>query len=279
MCLGDAMASCVIVRHGEIFTKSEPVRRIFVDRLVRNIRQMLPGRRVINAKWRVFVFPKDDADEERVLDALSRVFGVVSFSPCIESSPDIGSLKKDGLALVKPLMKHSETFAVKTQRLTKQGPTSLDINIAVGAHIKDATGAKVDLGSPGVCLGIEIYAGHAYLFAQSLAGPGGLPLGTAGKVIALVDDKYSVMAAWMMMKRGATVFPSIEGQKAKKAFGILGKWGYSQTDDSDALAVVSGVRDVKEMLRIAAGFNVPLFAPLIGLDKKSIASLEKKVFA
>jgi adenylyl- and sulfurtransferase ThiI len=266
----------IIVRHGEIFTKSGPVRRLFVDKLTKNIKKMLPSAGVKSAKWRIFVHAEN---EKEALDTLSRVFGVVSFSPCTETSPDVGSIKKQGLKLVEPLMKQGATFAVKTQRLTKQGPTSVEINVEVGAHIKDRTGATVNLDNPTVRLGVEIYAGKAYLFTQTLQGPGGLPLGTGGKVIALVADKYSTMAAWMVMKRGVEVCPDFENQEAEEHFSVLYKWGYSPATKYGALGVVTGARSTNGFIRESTTFNVPVFAPLVGLSPTELKKLEKKVFS
>jgi adenylyl- and sulfurtransferase ThiI len=53
---------------------------------------------------------------------------------------------------------------------------------------------------------VEIRGRRAFLYTEVLKGPGGLPLGSRGKVLALVSSGIdSPVAAWMMMRRGAHV--------------------------------------------------------------------------
>jgi thiamine biosynthesis protein ThiI len=77
-----------------------------------------------------------------------------------------------------------------------------------GAAVVEATRAPVDLEAPDVEIGVEIQPGQALVFAESVPGPGGLPLGTQGRVVALLSNGIdSPVATWMMMKRGCGVIP------------------------------------------------------------------------
>ena len=59
-----------------------------------------------------------------------------------------------------------------------------------------------------VTIGVEITAERVLVFGQTVACPGGLPLGVEGRVIALMSGGIdSPVAAWMMMKRGCAIIP------------------------------------------------------------------------
>ena len=50
--------------------------------------------------------------------------------------------------------------------------------------------------------------GSVYVYAASLVGVGGLPVGTAGKVVTLISSGFdSPVATWMVGRRGATCVP------------------------------------------------------------------------
>ena len=96
-------------------------------------------------------------------------------------------------------------FAVRVHRWGIHNFTSLDAAAKIGAALVSA-GGKVDLERPEVELYVEIRGRRAFLYTEVLKGPGGLPLGSEGKVLALVSGGIdSPVAAWMMMCRGAHV--------------------------------------------------------------------------
>ena len=84
--------------------------------------------------------------------------------------------------------------------------SSMDMNIAIGQHIVDETGLEVNLDHPGATAWVEVVGGEAYVFGREFPGVGGLPVGSAGKVMALLSSGIdSPVAAWKMAKRGAVV--------------------------------------------------------------------------
>ena len=100
-----------------------------------------------------------------------------------------------------------ESFAVDARRSNTDHPvSSMDMNRQIGQVIVDETGKSVDLSSPDVTCWVEVVQGEAYTYTIRCDGTGGLPVGTAGKVIALLSAGIdSPVAAWRMMKRGAVV--------------------------------------------------------------------------
>ena len=84
--------------------------------------------------------------------------------------------------------------------------SSQRVNEVVGQAIKDATGARVDLSHGEWTCHIELVQNRAFLYADRLPGPGGLPAGTAGRVVALLSGGIdSPVAIWELAKRGAAV--------------------------------------------------------------------------
>jgi len=238
----------ITVRHGEIFTKSPPVRRQFIARLTQNIRHALPEAKIVQKRWRVLVYSRN---EEKALEAPGRVFGITSFSTCIETDATLASIKKAVEKLLPEI--RGKTFAVRAQRLTKELMESQKINEIIGDFVRKKAKAKVNLDNPQVTLGIEIYDGKAYIFIDRYSGIGGLPLGTAGKML-LLKSKDSGLAAWMIRKRGIEV-----EAKAKYPLGV-----------------VTGETDIARFLKLKKRYNLPVYAPLIGLNKKELEKLKKK---
>ena len=79
----------------------------------------------------------------------------------------------------------------------------------------------MDLHHPDLVVYVEVRDRRAYVFSEYLDGPGGLPMGSQGKVVALIRDERDALAAWMMMKRGCRVLFLVENEEAMR---ILERW-------------------------------------------------------
>lgn len=189
----------IIVRYGEIGTKSRRTRSWIEHRLVENIKEAIGGREVLREYGRIFVKSDSRADAERV----AKVFGVVSTSLAEKTSSSLDALIPEGTEYARARVGPGESFAVRARRVGEQGYTSRDVAILLGEAIIKATGAKVDLKAPDKPIYVEIRGEDAYLYDGVIEGVGGLPLGTQGKAVALVSGGIdSPVATWMMMKRG-----------------------------------------------------------------------------
>src|SRR2546425_251717 len=51
----------------------------------------------------------------------------------------------------------------------------------------------------------EVRENRAYVFAEVVEGPGGLPMGSQGRGLALVDSEAGIVSAWLAMKRGCKI--------------------------------------------------------------------------
>jgi thiamine biosynthesis protein ThiI len=66
----------------------------------------------------------------------------------------------------------------------------------------------VNLTNPQVTITVEIRDKEAYVYAESLPGPGGFPLGTQAKTVCLLSGGIdSPVACWLTMKRGSPQIP------------------------------------------------------------------------
>ena len=103
-----------------------------------------------------------------------------------------------------------ETFKVRARRsATDYHLHTLELNRLVGSvlceHFPDK---KVDVHNPDIVVHVNVVQGDVYVSAHSLVGVGGLPVGTAGKVVSLLSSGIdSPVASWMVGRRGAIVLP------------------------------------------------------------------------
>ncbi len=102
------------------------------------------------------------------------------------------------------------TFAVRAKRSDKRFPhTGMFLEREVGGMLFDKLEAegrspKVDLDHPDLTCRIEVTRGPVLVYARRIAGPGGLPTNTAGRLTCLLSGGFdSAVAAYKLMKRGA----------------------------------------------------------------------------
>ncbi|HEY3422969.1 MAG TPA: tRNA uracil 4-sulfurtransferase ThiI [Methanocellaceae archaeon] len=202
----------VIVRYGEIGIKSEQVRRKFEHLLMENIRAMLDSRNVkyedvIRERGRIFVKTNDP----KATDAVSNVFGVVSASPAYMTGPTIEEAAKVAVEIGKKVIKDNESFAIQARRSGGQPFTSQEIGKQCGDAVYNAVIEKhprVDLKHADHDIHVEIRDSGSYVFTDIVKGVGGMPLGSQGKLIAMVSGGIdSPVASWLMMKRGCEIVP------------------------------------------------------------------------
>ncbi len=281
-----------LVRFGEIALKSRYVRRQLRDRLVANIQDLFAAEGVECVteadEARVYVHA-DDAD--RAKSILTRVFGVVSVSPATETHGDLESVKT--LALKEAAsagLAPGTTFAVRARRVGTHPFTSTDLAKEVGGAILEAhPGVKVDLGIPQVEVHVEVRENRGFVFREFWSGPGGLPLGSQGRALAVVDGTEGMVAAWMGMKRGCRVVAAVPPGSA--AAEPLRRWepGLKILE----LAAKAPLEDLVRIARAGAVFvgtkgrdfdpsrrpvvSVPVFEPVIGLQDEEIAALAARI--
>ncbi|AEG17997.1 tRNA uracil 4-sulfurtransferase ThiI [Methanobacterium paludis] len=194
----------IIVRYGEIGVKSPKVRKRFERKLISNIKTLIDGKIVLE-QGRIFLFPEN---YEEALESLKKICGVVSFSPTVSTETNYDSIKATVQDYIKDLIEKGQfsiekSFAVKCRRVGTHDFSSREMAGFCGAAVVDLTGAPVDLSNPDFRLFVEVRDDKTYLYHEKIDGVGGLPIGTQGRLIALVSGGIdSPVASYLMMKRG-----------------------------------------------------------------------------
>ncbi len=201
----------ILLRYGELALKGKN-RVAFLRQLRRNVRACLKEHRiegvVTSAGQRVYV---ETEQVEEALEPLSRVFGLASLSAVVEAERDMEAITREAIRQAERAgVRPGVSYRVQARRADKTFPyTSPEINRLAGGAIHDALQGDVDLSNAAdVTIGIDVRNEGAMIYRDVLRGPGGLPLGTEGRVVALISGGIdSPVAAWMMMKRGCAVIP------------------------------------------------------------------------
>jgi len=158
------------------------------------------------------------AELEPALDALAEVSGVVWYAPALGLSPeesgqtarslDLPLSERHMVALARAHAARGRRFAVRVHRADKRVPcTSAELERRLGAAIiRDTDWRTVDLTRPDVTFNLDLQSEGAYVYAGRRRGPGGLPVGSAGRVLALLSGGLdSPVAASLAAKRGCAV--------------------------------------------------------------------------
>jgi len=112
------------------------------------------------------------------------------------------------LELADPRLPAGASFAVRGRRTGSHPFTSQELARDLGGDVLDRfpdRHLRVDLEHPEAELFVEVRGPRTYLYFDRVAGPGGLPLGVAGRLVAFVDGPRGALGAWLMMKRGCRV--------------------------------------------------------------------------
>jgi thiamine biosynthesis protein ThiI len=231
--------SLILIRYvGEIGIKGRN-RTFFVRRLRRNVRAALRARDISGDVWsegqRIYAQVGDD-DDAPALDVLQRVFGIASISPVHRVTSDLDAIRATAVELAGRVdLRPPATFRVQTRRADKSFPIiSPEVNRRIGAAIHNATQAGVDLSDDAdVTIGIEIRVEGTLVYGQVIPGPGGMPIGTQGRVFVLTSGGIdSPVAAWLMMRRGCGIIPihfyqsDVEKEKTLENCRQLGEWSF-----------------------------------------------------
>jgi thiamine biosynthesis protein ThiI len=198
----------VMVRYGELFLKSEPVKHHFIAMLLRNIRKALGAAgitcRYETPRGRILIYGDEP---ERIAGIVSRIFGIVDVNVCQRTSAGLPELSRCALALAFRNLTAGMSFAVRVKRQHKTGLTSQELGTEIGSFVYDhIPGLSVDLDDPDYEIFVEVRDFGGLVYDERIPGPGGLPWGTQGRVLVLLSSGIdSPVAAYLVMKRGCEV--------------------------------------------------------------------------
>ena len=219
----------IIARYGEIGIKSSKVRSRFERKLVKNIKATFECK-VERNQGRIFIYPKDF---DEAIEKLNRVFGIVSYSPAVSTHSTYDEIDKTLTSYAEELISENildenTKFAIKCRRVGTHDFSSQEMAAHSGGVVRNVVQAPVDLSNPDLTIFVEVRQDDTYIFHEKIKGPGGLPLGTQGKVVCLVSSGIdSPVAAYLMMKRGCEVIAlhcnndPFSGPKVTENFNLL----------------------------------------------------------
>lgn len=199
-----------LVHYHEIGLKGKN-RSIFENQLVTNLKCALrdtPLKCVKRICGYILVTFEGGATRD-YQDLIGKVPGVARVSLAHECPRDLAEYSQAAIVSLGEAGSFS-TFKVHAHKSSTDYPFhTLDINRQVGAALCEAfPDKKVDVHNPDVTVHVNVVQGSVYVYAVSERGAGGLPVGTAGKVVTLLSSGFdSPVATWMLGRRGAICVP------------------------------------------------------------------------
>ncbi|MGE4274929.1 MAG: THUMP domain-containing protein [Candidatus Methanomethylophilaceae archaeon] len=275
--------SLILVRYAEIGLKSRPVRKRFEALLRDNITDMLlrDGVESIISSDEGRLYVECD-DAQKASTSIRRVFGVASVSLVELHEGSLQEICEAAAVYSRGRLQKGQSFAVRPRREGVHEFTSMDLGREVGSAIflaNEHLGVRVDLSHPDVQFFVELRQKKAFIFQDYLPGPGGLPLGSQGKVVAVLEDENDALAAWMMMRRGCKALVLGDGptELLQRYDPRLRRYKGTLADipmDRDILGVVYGYT-LEEFEKIKESHDscVTAFHPLVGMSKEDIVKM------
>ena len=219
------MYKAFLIKYGEIGVKGKN-RYLFEDALVRQIRfalEKVEGEFVVSKEnGRIYATAQTEFDYDEAVEALKTVFGIIGICPVVQIEDNgFDDLAEHVIKYIDEAYPDKNiTFKVDARRARKNYPMN---SMEIGGRILDAfPEMKVDVHKPQVLLQIEIRK-HINIYSIEIPGPGGMPIGTAGKAMLLLSGGIdSPVAGYMVAKRGvqieATYFhaPPYTSERAKQ---------------------------------------------------------------
>lgn len=223
------MYQAFLIKYAEIGVKGKN-RYIFENALrdqIKFVLRFVEGEfQVTKEQGRIYIEAKGMYDYEETIETLKRVFGIWSICPVvIIDTTEWNELTRAVGDYIETVYENkSFTFKVEAKRGDKNYPMkSPDICIEMGAYLLERfPDLKVDVHKPQERIYVEV-RNKAYVYSKMIPGPGGMPVGTAGKAMLLLSGGIdSPVAGYMIAKRGvrleATYFhaPPYTSDRAKQ---------------------------------------------------------------
>ncbi len=224
----------VLVHYAEIALKGLN-RASFENKLVSNIKQVL-NKHNINVEiekveTRLLLHIKNksaktkQANKELITKLLAITPGISDFAFVELCNVNFDEIKQRFFDLFVNAYKQEkfDAFCIEVKRSYKQFPlTSLQIKTELAKFIKKRCSfdVNVDLKN-GKKFYVEITKKYAILYSHKHKGIGGLPVSTAGKIVALISGGIdSPVAAFLAMKRGCSIV-AVHFHNFTKSSGIV----------------------------------------------------------
>jgi thiamine biosynthesis protein ThiI len=277
----DVKQDCILIRYGEIALKGKFTRQQFEKKLRNNIRKALISNNIhfslIIIKGRIIIKTNHI---EKAIAVLSHVFGIISLSPSFIVPTDLLEISKFILLILDNNKIKTQRFALRVNRVGSHPFSGQDVAIQVGSYIQKHTNLPVDLTDPDIEIFIEIRDNQTLLFLEKIPGPGGMPMGTQGNTISIIDTASDLLAAWYLLKRGCDmVFVYSKNQIIKEVDLFFTQWHIPK----NIIHIQKGKDFWNQINKIITTHHIQAFCSAVTLDKNNrepidlLTSLEKQI--
>jgi len=281
------MEHLILCRYGELWLKSRPVMEKFYSRLISNMHRMLAKEdidfKIKKQRNRVFV---ETDNPEKTIEILKRIFGLVSISPVLKAPVDFDIIEKELIDLAEKKLKgNKKSFAVKVKRVGTHDITSKEMESRWGYAVGSRYDNPVNLTKPEVSLSVEVRNDVAYIFTDTYACAGGLPVGVEGTVAAFLNNEDDLISAYLIMKRGCSVVALAKNKKLAERLNLFTTdleiieykkdWVPALKEavkEQGVKALVSG-ETLENMTDLEKKADLPILRPVIGLNNNKIQAI------
>ncbi|MGD8760479.1 MAG: tRNA uracil 4-sulfurtransferase ThiI [Anaerolineales bacterium] len=193
------MEKLYVVHYAEIGLKGKN-RPDFEKQLIRNIEAKQAVKKAKRLPGRILMEAEGPFD-------LRRVFGVAWWAEVIQVEAAVEVIADAAVRIARERKGDSSSFAIRATTAYKPFVlNSQELEVEVGQRVKDALGLEVNLSRPDLTVYVEVMKSAALIYTQKHPGPGGLPVGSAGKLMGLFSGGIdSAVATYLMAKRGAAI--------------------------------------------------------------------------
>ncbi|MDQ3931777.1 MAG: THUMP domain-containing protein, partial [Actinomycetota bacterium] len=205
--MSDQGAVLLVSLAGEIHVKSARTRarfqRVFCHNLQRALDRLAPGSRFEPVGGGRFLVASSHL--AGAVEAATTTFGcqrveracALAWRSLDELAERVAEAARDSVA--------GRTFAVRVRRRGDHPWGSPDAQRLIGDLLRPVSGG-VDLDRPEVEVRVLVLGERAWIVEEDWLGPGGMPLGTQERCLALLSGGFdSPVAAHMVMRRGSRV--------------------------------------------------------------------------
>lgn len=245
-----------LLRFGELAIKSRPVRQHFQRTLERSLEDLAIQANIdlMLEKSGTHSVAVSHSEAEVVEDVLRHCFGLVAADPARPCEADPEAIAE--LALKHdPRAGEKRTFGVRTKRSGPKGKySSQEFSGSVGHFmLQKDDGLSVNLSNPDYPVVVNLTNSKSWLLGERVRGPGGLPHGVQGKVLARISNERDMLGAWQLMRRGCRIIPQ-DGSNSE-LLEILAKWDPTVINAEKAHKANSGPGRNRAGLWGAIGMN------------------------
>lgn len=148
-------------------------------------------------------------EAERAFPLIAKVPGVARVSLAFHTNREPGEYCAAAIKALEEFGEFNSFKVVARRSNTDYELTSMDLNKQVGEVLCNAfPDKKVLMKGCDAQVHVLVVQGSVYVYARSERGVGGLPQGSAGKVVTLLSSGIdSPVATWLLGRRGAVPVP------------------------------------------------------------------------